>query len=351
MARLRMCKHCGVPLGFSRENSWGSDGSITQTSNPDHRVIFYEAEGMNRLLDNIAGLLGVPIDHIVIEGKRKSTYNYLQGMFSGIKLAVVKAFLRRRVYETISARGGLLGYGHYELVDFKPGRYIEVKGTNVYSLTLFSADMGAVFNLVEGRPAQITWEDRGENELLIRVVPGQEADAEMAARLARVVLPRKPGNITFERCPSCGIPIDFKGFTWEPDRGTITDNATGRRMAILGAEGVEAVFRELESELGEELSRTIVEAQRRYVVDTLQMAEVRRDPSYLTHQLALRGMGNVVRFELSRDRLEAVVENAIPPLLVAGMMQGIFELLTGKGSSCSYERDGAGSLRLTVESA
>lgn len=350
MAKLKTCNNCGVPREFSRENSWNSDGSITQTKNPDHRMIFYEAEGVNRLLVNIEELLGVPLDRIVMEGKRKSTYDYLQGMFSGIKLVVIKAFLRRKVYETISGRGSLLGYGHYELLDFKPGEYLEVYGSNVYSLSLFGADIAAVFNVVEGLPAKVSWEDRDEG-LLIRVVPGAEVDEEIATRLVRVVLPRKPGDISYERCPLCAIPVDFKGFTWQLEKGTITDDATARRMAILGAEGIESIFRELEAELGEELSKTIVEAQRRYIVETLQREEVRQDPSYLTRQLALRGMGNLVRFDLGGDRLEAVVENALPPLLVAGMLQGIFDLLRGEGSRCSYERDGGGTLSLTAESS
>jgi len=98
-----------------------SDGSVSQTKNPDHRVIFYDAEGIDKLLKSIEELLGLPIEHIVIEGKRKSTYDYLNSMFSGIKLVLIRAFLRRKVYETISGRGAVLGYGHYELLNLKRG--------------------------------------------------------------------------------------------------------------------------------------------------------------------------------------------------------------------------------------
>ena len=93
---VKRCPACNVPREFSRENTWNSDGTITQTRNPDHRVIFYEAEGMKKLLSNLEALLGAPVDRIAIEGKRKSTYHYLEGMFSGLKLAIVKSFMRRK---------------------------------------------------------------------------------------------------------------------------------------------------------------------------------------------------------------------------------------------------------------
>jgi len=350
MARVKTCSYCGVPKEFSKENSWNSDGTITQTKNPDHRVIFYEAEGMNRMLANLEDLVGVLIDRIVIEGKRKSTLNYVQGMFSGLKLVIIKALLRRKVYETIAARGAILGYGHYELLDFKAGEFIKVFGRNIYSRTLFSGDIAAVFNVVEGVPAELQFEDK-DGGLVITIVPGKELEGEIVSRLERKVLPAIPGSISYKRCPQCGIPLDFKDYAWNLEAGTITDNATGRNMAILGAEGIESVFRELESELGEELSQTIVEAQRRYVVETLQMEEVQRAPDHLMRQVALRGMGNIVNFDVSADGMEATVDNALPHLLVAGLLQGINDLLSGKSSSLSYEFDDRGTLTMTAKAS
>lgn len=350
VGRAKACSYCGVPREFSRENRWNSDGTVTQTANPDHRVIFYEAEGMDRLIGNLEDLVGVPLDRIVIEGKRKSTLNYLESMFSGVKLFLIRTFLRRKVYETISGRGSVLGYGHYDLLHVKAGDHIDVFGRNIYSLLLFSGDLAAVFNKVEGLPAELSFEEMDDG-YKITVSQGKELEEEIASRLQRRVIPRKPGDISYKRCPSCGMPLEFIGYTWDLEEGTITDDATGRRMAVLGAEGIDSIFRELEQELGEEVSRTIVEAQRQYVVETLQSGEMEQGIDYLVRQVALRGMGNLVDYRLHRDSLEAVVENAVPPLLVAGMLQGIYELLSGRASTCRYGRGDDGTLAVEIESA
>jgi len=213
---------------------------------------------------------------------------------------------------------------------------------------MFSGDLAAVFNRVEDLPAELRFEERDEG-MVITVLPGEELGEEMASRLQRRVLPRKPGDIRYERCPECDLPLDFKDYTWDLEEGTITDNATGRRMAILGAEGMDSVFRELEAELGEEIPRTIVEAQRQYVKETLQSREVEQPADYLIRQIALRGMGNLVHYEVHKNSMQVVVENAIPPLLVAGTPQGIFEAVTAKDSACEYVRGDDGTLTASVK--
>ena len=64
---------------------------------------------------------------------------------------------------------------------------------------------------------------------------------------------------------------------------------------------------------------------------------------------AMRGLGNLVQFEGDRDYLNVTFENACMPLLMVGMVQGLFEMAMGKESS-TYEWDLAedGDLTVTV---
>ncbi len=120
-------------------------------------------------------------------------------------------------------------------------------------------------------------------------------------------------------------------------------------MVLVGPMEMESIFGELEAELGEEITHTVVEAQKRFVKSVLREEEIGQGVDYLTRQIALRGMGNLVEFEFRKEGLDAVVDNASPHLLVAGMLQGIFEALTGDKSSCGYVLEKDGSLAVSVK--
>lgn len=348
MGKKAVCSYCGVPRAFSREVNWRSDGTISTRSNPDDRTLFCEADGVDQLLKNIEQLVGIPINGIVMEGKRKGTEKFLRNRFAGVTGAVIRAFFRRRVYEMTADLGSLFGYGHFDILDYRRGEYVRLFGRNIYSLPLFCGDLEAVFGLMEGMPADLEFEER-EGGYDIRVTPGGKPEEEVVSRLQRQPFTSKPGNITFERCPKCGVPLHFKGCRWNMEEGTITDGSTGRRLALSGCEEIDSVFRELEAELGEDIPLTIVEAQRRYVVDAFSEEEGLRDPDNAAYFLALRGLGNLVRYDLGEERLDAAVENASPPLMVAGILQGIFELATGRESTSEYLRKEDGTLQVTVK--
>ncbi len=347
MAREEKCSLCNIPLRFSRLNNWNTDGTITQTSNPDHRLFFYDAAGFDRLFNNVSSLIGVPIDNIVIDSKRKATLDYLDAMISGTTGAVLRTFARRRAYAMIATTAAMMGYGHYELRDFKRGKHIKVYGENVYCAPLISADLIAVFNFIERLPADLRIEEEAGGKM-ITVKQGEQFDKERASRIEYRKIPSKPGALHIERCPECETPIDFRRFSWATERGTITDNETGRDMALMGPNEIDSIFLELEAELGPEINRAIVEGQCRYVREELQERETSQGGGYLTRQLALRGMGNLIHFELGAGRLKAEVENASPYLMVAGLIKGIYEAVTGKDSECEYRLEDDGTLFVNV---
>jgi hypothetical protein len=347
MAQEKVCSSCRVPLQFSRMNVWNSDGTITQARNPDHRLFFYDADGFDRLFANVTELIGVSVERIVIDSKRKATLDYLHTLISGPRGALLRTLLKRKAYGMIATTGALMGYGHYELEGFKRGEYIRVRGDNVYCPALISADLIAVFNYIERLPADLHIEDEAGSKL-ITVERGEQFETEFTSRLAYRKIPRKPGRISIERCPDCGLPIDFKKYSWHTDRGVMTDKESGRNMVLMGPNEIDSIFSELEAELGGEITRAVVEGQCRYVREELQERETSRGGGYLARQLALRGMGNLVRFELGEGGLRAEVENASPYLMVTGLIKGIYEAVTGRGSECDYRLTDDGTLFIEV---
>ena len=96
MSRIRTCSVCGVPSVYSRGHVWNDNGTIVQRRNANNRLCLYEAEGLRKLIANIEELVGMPVDRIIVEGKRKASLQYLRDAFPDFKLKMAR-MLRSRL--------------------------------------------------------------------------------------------------------------------------------------------------------------------------------------------------------------------------------------------------------------
>lgn len=349
MSKIKVCPECGVPRILSDGNRWESNGSISATVTEGKRGFFYEAGGFTGLFSNLEKSMGMSIDRIVAEGNRKNSAEYLQGLFSGLKGTLARTLFHNRVYAGITDLGTIFGYGHFEMLDIKRGKSVTVYGRNIYCIPMFMGDLAGTFNVMEDLPAKVDIREEGLGHV-ITVSEGEKPEEELASRLQAAPTRTKPGDIAYKRCPACGLPTEFDNLVFDFEEGMITDKVTGRRMTTTGMEQIVAIFRELEAELGEDVVQAILDAQRMYVREALAREEMEQGYPYLRRFLAFRGMGNMVSYDLRSDGLDAVVENASPTLLVAGMLQGIFELLRGGQSACEYRLRDEGTLEVAVKS-
>ncbi|MBN2028445.1 MAG: hypothetical protein JW854_16970 [Actinobacteria bacterium] len=350
MKKIKVCASCGVPRELSVDSHWGNDGTISSLSTPGQRSLLYETDGLNGLLRNIEALVGQSVNRIVAEGKRKESLDFLEDYFSGVRGMLARSIGRRRVYMTIASLAAIFGYGHFELREIKRGAYVKVYGRNMYCAPLLTGDLMAAFNVIEGLPASVHVEEKDGGQI-ITVRQGEEPDEELSARLEPVMIAPKPGNIHFDTCASCGAPTGLISCDFDFEEGIITDTKTGRRMAFLTLDQIDAALRELEVELGEDIAAVILQAQRDYIKNNLEAEEMGKGYQYLRYFLALRGLGNLVKYDIDDAGMEALIENARPPLLVAGIMHGIFELLSALEGKVEYRTMGDGTLGVKVTAA
>jgi len=374
MERIEVCGKCGVPLMVCGGLNWEANGLISLASSPRNRMVFFESETMDQLFKGIEELIGMPIGHIVIESRCRETKRYIERAFppemrksvermGGVEadrgLAITPEE-RETLLATIRAItlsvidiSRVYGYGDqkpgdlWESGDDYPWRTQVIR--NPYSLLFIAADNLGSVEACEVASMRVRYEKTGENTYKLEAYPG-EHPVELKERLKRKRYEFKPGEIRYERCPECGIPLEVARRRWDLEEGTITDPDTGRRMAIFGPSAVDAIFEDLESELGEAIPETVIEAQRRYIKSAWGVDQWNRDGSTFQHMIALRGLGNLVSFDGDRTHLTLKIENSCLHLPMVGTIQALVELAyRAESSTCEWELAEDGDLIITVK--
>jgi hypothetical protein len=374
MGMIEVCGECGVPLMVGKELGWGDNGVIYARSSPNVRWAFFESENIDPLFRGIEEILGVPIEHIVIESRRRETKRYMKQVFplevrgifegggetgegTGRPMKAEEVEMKKAALKSINISATDIsrvhGYGDqrtgdlWESGDEYPWRSEYIR--KPFSLLLTAADFLGSVEAVEDIEMRVEYEDEGLDTYKITAYPG-EHPIELKERLARNLYQFKPGEIHYEFCPQCGVPEAIRHYTWDLGEGTITGPGIGRRMAIFGTFSLDSIFDDLEYELGETIQEAIIEAGRRYAGNAWGNEEWRRDADSFHHMIALRGLGNLTRFDGDRHHLSLTIENSCLRLPLVGIIQALVEMAYGMDSS-TYEWDYAedGDLTVTVK--
>ncbi len=197
------------------------------------------------------------------------------------------------------------------------------------------------------RDQGVTYEEVAPNEYRSKVFPSPHAKG-LKERLKFVDYRHQPGDIELERCATCGGPKALSSYQWLINRGIIVNRFTKRRMAFFGPQMLDPVFEEREAELGETIPGIAVEAQQLFTRSGFySMDDVGGEGDFRT-QLALRGMGNLKEIDLTRKGVHMSIDNAVLPLLVVGMIQGVFEMAFDVESNVEWELSEEGNLLVHV---
>lgn len=353
MKAAKRCPRCGVPEGVGKAHRWQSNGVIAQVKDPDHRMVLSEAGSLDRLFARIEERIGFSIEHIIIEAKALSTRLYWESMLPNWKRTLALQLGFERLVDRIYQQGRVMGYGdlRFEDIELVKGRpeHLSLLLKDPYSVPLFIGDFKGVCETVAGICATVAYE-KLEDGWFRLLATNSGLPVEEPDRLGIHYYPPKPGNISMERCGRCQAPRALRTMEWDTVAGTITDTASGRRMALFGPGGVNAVFRELEKELGEDIPQLIVEAERDNTRERAHRSEALMGPEKFREVTALRGLGNLVAYDVEGLRLSARIENPAFPLLAAGLTWGLYEIaMRTDSSTCHWSVNEEGDLSVSVE--
>ncbi|MBN2027309.1 MAG: hypothetical protein JW854_11180 [Actinobacteria bacterium] len=373
MDEIELCEACGTPLFVSREFSWNANGTITLSGNPNSRMVFFESDSIDELFGGIEELIGFSIANIVIESKSRDTRGYIERLLTPEKSGFMPEQWRggmgvmdhmtqdqkaaslaviRSVTQDMTNLSRIYGYGDQRLgTSWESGGDYPWRSQlyhNPYSLLFAAADNLGTNEVFEKTEMWVSWEEAGKDTYNIVVYP-EKHPVDIKERLKKKRFDPKPGGIDYERCSGCGLPHEVAQLEYNLRDGTYFHPDTGWRMAIFGPTPIDAVFKDLEAELGETIPETVMEAQRRYIKSAWGVERWNRSGATFQKIIAVRGLGNQVKFEGDRSHLEMRIENSCLHLPIIGTIQALVELAyRAESSRVEWELHGDGDLDLNV---
>lgn len=352
-----LCPECGASEYITGEHRWLTNGDIVQTRNEKHRMLFIENARFDLLISNIEEIIGTSIEPIVITAMRRAARMYLERLLpEGVTEKVRNGELSLKAIDEVFAEvGRVMGFGKFQVVDYRYEQdeddFITCSIAEPYCLPMCEASHAAAMEAILGYDHGITYREASPGLYYITAFPEKRPE-ELERRVTLEPHNPEKGDIELEACATCGGPKALSEYTWYPDRGVILNKINERRMVMIGPHELEPVFRELEEELGETIPRTVVEARRRFAKTGFHSKEDMKEAmndEVLRKRLAIQGLGNLHSLKMDRQGLSMRLDNACQPLLIVGMIQGIFDVAFDVDSGVDWEYSEEGNLEIEVK--
>jgi hypothetical protein len=356
MGALEPCEECGVPQVIGDEYIWLNNGDIVQKRDQRDRIIFSECENLDPLFRGIEELLGMPIEHIIIDCIRRTYRSYCKLFLPENidELVANKQVDVRSLVDRFAKLAIPMGVGKFGFV----GMQLEGDENDFYtssisepnSLLMCAACHCGAMEAVLGYDQWVKYAEAAPDVYDLTAYPSPHLET-LKGRMRIERYYHSKSDLELERCATCGGPKALSENRWYLNRGIVVNKATKRRMAVMGPNQIDPIFRELELELGETIPRIVVEAQRRFTRNGFYSIDDYANADEFRAGLALRGLGNLKELEIKRTRLRMRLENAVLHLMIVGMMQGIFDAALDMDSTVDWELSQGGDLEIEVKPA
>ena len=324
-----------------------------ERKNPEQRMLFFESDNIAGLFRNIEEIIGLDIEHIIMESQHRSTCDYVIHLVPPLVRKIVTHVGLKKLTGSLLKLSALMGQGSGTLTSLKvkgsADDHVAIAIRNPWFLPSNCGLISGGLEALTGLESRASYEEISPGEYLITTRISSHPK-ELEGRLRKRTYPRKEGDIELKRCALCGAPQDLASFSWNVPEGIIETESSGRHMVLMGPGEFEPVFDELQNELGEHIPRVIIEAQRRFVIEGFYSREDIRQEKDLIRHFALRGMGNLREIDLAENRLSARLENPCMHMMMVGLFLGFYELIFGNEGNADWEIDSDGDLIVEVSS-
>lgn len=331
---LVICPECGVPEQIVESYIWLNSGVMVVNTDQTQRLIFVESENLDPLFEGIAEVIGLPIERQVSDVCRRGTRNVVKDMVpQEVKDLITKREIDLEpivmgLTDVMMTTSQLMGFGKFEFIGYRyeqdESDYLTNRCTHPYSVPLGRGNLAGTMEGIYDKESVVESREVAPDVYEQTAHLGRHSKA-LEERLKLRPYKHRDGDIELARCSRCGGPTALASFEWNLEDGIIRTKGTGRRLAVVSPDVLEAVFDELEVEVGETMPRAIVEAQRRFIKSSSYSIDEISDERELRTLLAVRGCGNLRNIRVGKAGMGLRIDNAAAHLMVVGMVQGLFE--------------------------
>jgi ribosomal protein L37E len=356
MIDVAVCPECGVPEPFMQGQMWLNNGDIVQRVNANARVAFVECENFDPLFKNIGDIIGISIEPIIVNVAARAYEAYMRRLIpEEVRNMVREGQIEYSVLsEPIISYCHVCGFGKYDLLGYRYERdkddFYKQRITRPYSVPIAAGALAGALSSVLGGEHKVVYEEVAP-DCYEFTTAWTEYPKELMKRFTMAAYEHRDGDLELESCATCGMPRALSAYRWDLEDGLIVNRHTGRRMALVGPESLDQVFKELEKELGETIPDVVVEAQRRFTRTGFYSIDQVSDEGDFRTQLALRGLGNLRQMKIGPGGLSLRIDNATGYLTTVGMVQGLFEMTFDIDSHVEWELVEEGDLLLEITPA
>lgn len=349
---MRRCPQCGFPRRFAKFMEWHSDGTIVGSVKPRIPMMFLEVDEWDSLYDELALTIGAPIEHIVVEAQKyigKDVYAMVRALYWNIDARKVPSYrwlrpqwLARLIVWGMGNDMAGLGAGRAGVESYRAGDHLTVRFTNPCVIPMTLGSTQGIYESVEKMDGSRVGYKFDGDDLVVHLTHA-EGKPESEDRLYLEEVEAGTGPLDYERCTICKTPLEAsRMFLWDLPKGQIDNPLTGKREDMIAVQSLNAMMRELERELGDDVVKIVYGGQKAYSRGRLAESARTSGPDEFwkdwLRSMALRGLGYPERFDASDSSVKVRITNAYDQDLYAARIAAGLEALTGRDSSIEWKK-------------
>ncbi|MBN1288453.1 MAG: hypothetical protein JXA49_02310 [Actinobacteria bacterium] len=359
----RECRGCGTPWIVSKLYKWGNNGTMGIKFQDIRRMALLNASMYDDIVEDMNLEVGVPIWHLVYESYRNVGRMSLEGMFdknSRLKKLKKYKFVRKRIGTFFNELAVVMGVCHSRtgerLSNLSHTAYIK----NPFNLYCVAGSVVSALEALRGIPYDCKWEELSLNEYKITVMPLDEKP-EVCQRLIDEPPTILEGDVSLERCKSCGVPLRAAElFEWQKDEGKLINRKSGDRWCAFVTTSLRPIIRELAEELGDGIYDSLVASQSEWTIGHLgrlgitidcETGSKEAEEAFLAYlkDFPVFGYGNPSSVKIEDGSCSITIENPFYEEMVAGILLGLYKGLIGEEAGIRWKASGENKVVYSID--